>query len=182
MRAQRTPAAKRSPGPRRAGVRDSDVSQGELRTLTFTLTVRTSARQTPHIPTRGEAALDRPSPGPRACAEASDTKGKGHPLLTRQAHRQAWPCHRTGGSRESSSLLPAARPPLPSLPGSLTANCCCLSTRTPPPLTSDLRLLSQRLPPIWGVAHQTIQQARGPSSSQCFSATPPGDPGDILLQ
>lgn len=182
MRAQRTPAAKRWPGPRRAGVRDSDVSQGELRTLTFTLTVRTSARQTPHIPTRGEAALDRPSPGPRACAEASDTKGKGHPLLTRQAHRQAWPCHRTGGSRESSSLLPAARPPLPSLPGSLTANCCCLSTRTPPPPTSDLRLLSQRLPPIWGVARQTIQQARGPSSSQCFSATPPGDPGDILLQ
>lgn len=182
MRAQRTPAAKRWPGPRRAGVRDSDVSQGELRTLTFTLTVRTSARQTPHIPTRGEAALDRPSPGPRACAEASDAKGKGHPLLTRQAHRQAWPCHRTGGGRESSSLLPAARPPLPSLPGSLTANCCCLSTRTPPPLTSDLRLLSQRLPPIWGVAHQTIQQARGPSSSQCFSATPPGDPGDILLQ
>lgn len=182
MRAQRTPAAKRWPGPRRAGVRDSDVSQGELRTLTFTLTVRTSARQTPHIPTRGEAALDRPSPGPRACAEASDAKGKGHPLLTRQAHRQAWPCHRTGGGRESSSLLPAARPPLPSLPGSLTANCCCLSTRTPPPPTSDLRLLSQRLPPIWGVAHQTIQQARGPSSSQCFSATPPGDPGDILLQ
>lgn len=182
MRAQRTPAAKRWPGPRRAGVRDSDVSQGELRTLTFTLTVRTSARQTPHIPTRGEAALDRPSPGLRACAEASDTKGKGHPLLTRQAHRQAWPCHRTGGGRESSSLLPAARPPLPSLPGSLTANCCCLSTRTPPPLTSDLRLLSQRLPPIWGVARQTIQQARGPSSSQCFSATPPGDPGDILLQ
>lgn len=182
MRAQRTPAAKRSPGPRRAGVRDSDVSQGELRTLTFTLTDRTSARQTPRIPTRGEAAPDRPSPGPRACAEASDTKGKGHPLLTRQAHRQAWPCHRTGGGRESSSLLPAARPPLPSLPGSLTANCCCLSTRTPPPLTSDLRLLSQRLPPIWGVAHQTIQQARGPSSSQCFSATPPGDPGDILLQ
>lgn len=182
MRAQRTPTTKRSPGPRRAGVRDSDVSQGELRTLTFTLTVRTSARQTPHIPTRGEAALDRPSPGPRACAEASDAKGKGHPLLTRQAHRQAWPCHRTGGGRESSSLLPAARPPLPSLPGSLTANCCCLSTRTPPPPTSDLRLLSQRLPPIWGVAHQTIQQARGPSSSQCFSATPPGDPGDILLQ
>lgn len=133
MRAQRTPAAKRWPGPRRAGVRDSDVSQGELRTLTFTLTVRTSARQTPHIPTRGEAALDQPSPGLRACAEASDTKGKGHPLLTRQAHRQAWPCHRTGGGRESSSLLPAARPPLPSLPGSLTANCCCLSTRTPHP-------------------------------------------------
>lgn len=109
------------------------MSQGELRTLTFTLTDRTSARQTPRIPTRGEAAPDRPSPGPRACAEASDTKGKGHPLLTRQAHRQAWPCHRTGGGRESSSLLPAARPPLPSLPGSLTANCCCLSTRTPHP-------------------------------------------------
>ena len=180
MRAQRTPAAKRSPGPRRAGVRDSDVSQGELRTLTFTLTVRTSARQTPHIPTRGEAALDRPSPGPRACAEASDTKGKGHPLLTRQAHRQAWPCHRWQQGEQqpppcstASTAQPAREPDRKLL---------LPEHKDPPPLTSDLRLLSQKLPPIWGVARQTIQQARGPSSSQCFSATPPGDPGDILLQ